>query len=179
VLFLFVLGATVGVFFDWLHVVSGTTAYASSGAWGQPLWVPLLFGGAGIGLGMGRLVTARWLRRPPVPVSGLEAIGALAAFFLAYVESAFVPDDVALLLLAVTGGGLFVWLDRSLVGALAALGAAVFGPLTEITLSRAGAFRYLEPASGTFVLGVPLWLPLLYVSASVSVGAIARWHARG
>lgn len=175
---LFALGATVGVFFDWLHVVSGTTRYADAGMWGQPFWVPILFGGAGIGLGLGRRVAGRALRQPPAPVSGMQALGALAAFFLAYAESAFVPDDVALVMLTLTGATLLLWLDRSIAGAVAAAGAALFGPLAEIALSAIGAFRYLEPESGTFVLGVPLWLPLLYVCASASVGAVARWHAR-
>lgn len=176
-LLLFVLGATLGLFLDWLHVVSGTTAYADTGLWGQPWWVPLLFGSASVGLGLGRVVVGRSLGEPR-SVTRTEAGIALGVFVLAYAESAFLPDVAAIVALGITTAALGAWLDRSRAGLVAACGAAIAGPCTEIALTLAGAFRHVDPEPAIFGL-VPVWLPLLYVCASVAVGALARSEIGG
>lgn len=177
-LLLFVLGATLGTFLDALHVLSGTTAYAQPFLFGQAAWVPLLFGLAAVALGLGRLALGHLVRASPQPASSAEALGAMACFALAYVESAFLPQTAAVLTLGLTALGLFVWLDRSIAGCLAVLGAAIAGPLAEAALSLAGAFHYTG-ARAHLVLGVPLWLPILYACAGTAVGAVARFRSRG
>ncbi len=102
-LVLFALGATLGLFLDWLHVVSGTTRYADPGWWGQPWWVPLLFGGASAALGANRLLLARWLeevRPPPTfeyvdPSPGLFVFGVALWLPLLYVCAAASVGTIA------------------------------------------------------------------------------------
>jgi len=48
------LGATLGVALDWVHVATGTTAYTSPAVLGLAWWVPLLFGGAAVAMGLAR-----------------------------------------------------------------------------------------------------------------------------
>lgn len=174
---LFLLGATYGVLLDRLHVLSGTTRYA--GTDGQPLWVPLLFGGAALLLGATRIVLGRRLEDGPRPISGGLVLGALALFGVAYAISAFVPGPIALGLLVFFGVAMVHGLDRSVAGGATALAAMVAGPLAEIGLSAAGAFRYVDAPGPGYVLGVPHWLPFLYLCGAVAVGAVARWRARG
>jgi hypothetical protein len=51
-----------------------------------------------------------------------------------------------------------------------AIATAVVGPLVEIALVRAGAFRHLRPD----LFGIPMWLPALYACASLSFGALVN-----
>jgi hypothetical protein len=44
----------------------------------------------------------------------------------------------------------------------------------EVVLSSAGLFSHTHPD----VLGVALWLPWIYVAASVGVGNLGRWLCR-
>lgn len=173
------LGATLGTFLDWLHVVSRTTEYARPWLFGQPFWVPLLFGWAAVMLGLGRLVTGRLIRESPRPATLGEALFALGMFVVAYLESAYLPDSVALLALSGTALGLGLGLDRSLAGLVAMLLAALFGSLTEIAIIAAGGFVYLGADGPGFFFGIPHWLPVLYLCAAVSVGTCARWYGRG
>lgn len=174
---LFLVGATYGVLLDRLHVLSGTTRYA--GTDGQPPWVPLLFGGAAVLLGATRLVLGRQLEDAPRPISGGLTLGALGLFGVAYAISAYLPGTVALGLLVVLGLAMLHGLDRSVAGGATALAAMVAGPLVEIGLSAVGAFRYVDAPGPGFVLGVPHWLPFLYLCAAAAVGAVARWRGRG
>jgi hypothetical protein len=54
---------------------------------------------------------------------------------------------------------------------LVALAASVFGPIVEILLVRARAFIHHQP----LVLGVPGWLPFLYLTAGPGLGMLAKW----
>ena len=63
--------------------------------------------------------------------------------------------------------------DRTGAGLLLAGATAVGGPLVEILLIRAGAFVHHE----VLVFGIPGWLPLLYLTAAVGLGGLARWLA--
>jgi hypothetical protein len=49
--------------------------------------------------------------------------------------------------------------------------AAASGVAVEAILSSAGLFSHTHPD----ILGVALWLPWLYVAASVGVGNVGRW----
>ncbi len=61
--------------------------------------------------------------------------------------------------------------DRTPLGLAIAALAALFGPAVEITLIRAGVFVHHE----AHLLGIPVWLPFLYLTASVGLGSLARW----
>jgi hypothetical protein len=172
-------GATGGTLLDMLHTFSGTTEYTTPLVLRTAWWVSLLFAGA---YGVGGYLYALAHRRMggPREVSGWPSLlVGLCGFAALCATSAFLPAThlVKLGLLAAGAAVLWGWLDRSWRGvALAAL-TAVIGSSTEIALSRAGVFRYLDRD----LLGIPMWLPALYLASAPSFGQLARRvvrHAR-
>ena len=63
--------------------------------------------------------------------------------------------------------------DRTRLGLLLAALAAVVGPCVEMALVHAGVFVHHE----VLAFGIPAWLPLLYLTAVVGLGGLARWLA--
>ena len=181
---IFLLGFFVGPIGDFCHVLSGTTGYPQDAyAWyfpgGVPWWVPFLFAGAGLSVGvshpiMDRLIGPRGRTRPGEKSWPLACAG-VAAFVGLYAASGYLPfgdgggNDVVLALGAI---GTWAALDRTWQGALLALLTAAAGTGFEIFLVRQSVFFYLPRTSG--LLGVATWLPWLYVAASVGVGNFAR-----
>ncbi len=170
---LFLFGAVVITVLDGFHTISGTTAYvgphqASRLTW----WTPLLMGAgttvsASIFVGMYRALGAP--RRPPpwsVLASAFWCFGAFY-FFSGFYHG---PNTTKLAVLGVAGIAAFWWLDRTWQGAVCALSMMVIGPTFEIMLVRAGTFVHLQPD----VLGIPMWLPALYLCAAPVVGHGAR-----
>ncbi|MDL1872308.1 hypothetical protein FBR05_08885 [Deltaproteobacteria bacterium PRO3] len=182
-LLLFLVGAVFGPVGDSFHVVSGTTDYPPNlfqlYFWRLPWWVPLIFGAAGVAIGMSHPQMDRWLGAPP-DRPGSRGIGAVifgvAAFLGIYAMTAFVPlKSGGPLDALIAASALAVWLllDRTWQGVLLGMMTAVVGTVTEILLVRAGAFWYLPPKDALF--GVGSWLPWLYFSASVAVGNLGRF----
>ena len=171
------MGATLGAALDAVHVHTGTTAYTRPVLFGQAWWVPPLFAGAGVAIGLGRPIAERLLGRSGRTPSRSAALQGIALFIAAYVTSGLVgtwPWICAALLAALFVVG---WrrCDGSGLGlALAALTAAI-GTAIEMLLVGTGAFVYLQPSFG----GVAGWLPLLYCCASVGVGALGAWLVGG
>jgi hypothetical protein len=170
---LFAFGAVVISFFDGFHTFSGTTAYASPlGASRMAWWTPLIFGastglgGPAFALGYARLGGTR----SPPPWGPLVA--AFVSFGALYFFSGFYrgPNAVKLGVLAAGAVVLFLVLDRTWQGALCALATAATGPLVEIVLVRAGTFVHLQPD----FLGIPMWLPALYLASAPVIGHGAR-----
>jgi hypothetical protein len=165
-------GATLGTALDAIHVHTGTTAYPSPALLGQAWWVPPLFAGAGVVIGLGRPVAERLLGRvAPAPAWGTVVAG-MSLFIVAYAASGILdgwPWLCAMLL-----GALFLagWLryDGSGLGLLLAALTAAGGTLVEMWLVQVGAFAYLAPSMG----GVAVWLPALYFCAAVGVGALGK-----
>jgi hypothetical protein len=95
----------------------------------------------------------------------------MALFVCAYWLSA-VPAQgpVVAALVGTTFVAAWVLCDRSLLGLGIAVAAALGGPAVEALLISRGLFVHLQP----FVLGVPVWLPLLYMTASVALCGLAR-----
>jgi hypothetical protein len=78
--------------------------------------------------------------------------------------------------LVLVAGAWAIWLmvDGSVQGAALAVLNAVAGCTTEIVLTHVGAFRHLQPDA----LGIPVWLPALYLAAGPALGQLARkWFA--
>lgn len=171
------LGATVGVALDAIHTHTGTTAYTTPWVLRMAWWVPPLFAGAGVAIGLGRPIATRLLGDAPVaPPAGRVAL-AMALFVVAYALSGVLPlanADVALVLVGVFA---LTWTlcDRSALGLGLAAAAAIGGTVVEATLVAAGAFRYATPDVG----GVAVWLPALYVTAGVSVGLLGSRFVDG
>jgi hypothetical protein len=161
------LGATLGSALDAIHSHFGAISYTSPVFARAAWWVPLLFAGAyaagivrpllageepalpgwKVALGMGLFIAAYWLTVAPWPWPARCAI--LSVIFLAG----------------------WAICDRTRLGLVIAALAAIFGPAVEITLIRAGVFVHHE----AHVFGIPVWLPFLYLTASVGLGGLARW----
>ncbi len=176
VIALVVFGATVGTLLDALHTFSRTTEYTHPFVLATAWWVPLLFASA---YGFGgtlyahghRRLGGRGLEDEPLP-SWRALVIALVVYASLYAITAYLPASniVKLSVVLVGAAGLFFSLDPTRQGLMLALVAAVLGPLTEIVLVRVGVFRHLQPD----FLGIPMWLPALYLACGPSFGQLAR-----
>jgi len=158
---LFLVGAVVGTLGDQIHVQFDVLWYPRPLLCGQAPWVPFLFGTAALVLVNGHRL---FLRRPAgdPPPSSLAAPAVL--FVAAYFATALGKERPLL----VAGGLAAAWALRVAVAPatdklLAGLAIAAGGPLVEAALSATGAFFYRRPD----VLGVPVWLPALYLHVSL------------
>jgi hypothetical protein len=157
-------GALIATVGDHLHVVYGVLFYPHPVLFQQAFWVFPLFVVATWAMLSGAETVRRALGGRRVPTNPAEVALATGAFFLAYAftaVSAELPNVVLVVLL-------LTWLVRIrrvprwvlVFGAL----AAACGVASESGLSAMGMFRYVNPD----VLGVPRWLPALYLHASVT-----------
>jgi hypothetical protein len=180
---LFAFGAVVISIFDGFHTHSGTTRYPHPVAFEAAWWTPLIFG-ASTGLGgpaFALVYRVSGGKRPPPSAPSLAV--AFAIFGALYAFSGFYHGASAtsgsyqeanltkLLVLGLGALALYLWLDRTVAGAVATLATALTGPLIEIVLVHAGAFEHLQPD----VLGIPCWLPALYACSAPAVGHGSRW----
>ena len=170
ILWLFLLGATLGTGLDALHVYSKIERYPMPTLFGLAWWVPLLFGAAAVAIGYSHplvdpLLHHRRFRRLSV------SIGELTWVVLAYLVSASTLPSIAKVgLLTVIYLNFWVLAGRGWQNLLLSLVTAITGTLIEMILVAAGAFSYLHP---DFV-GVPYWLPGIYACASLAVGDLGR-----
>lgn len=171
-LLLFIFGALLFSVFDGFHTHSGTTAYPDPVLLGMAWWTPLLFGSAVAGGGSIYVLGYRRLDGPARTASWPVIAMCMTGFGLLYFATGFWHAPSLLKLVAVLAGAFVLWLltDRSWQGGVLCLVSAAGGTLVEMTLIAIGAFRYLEPD----VLGVPFWLPALYVAAGPATGQLAR-----
>ena len=153
-----------------MHVASGTIAYALPFLFGQAWWAFPLFAVAPLPVGLARPAAERSLEcalRAPDVGGNRGRHGALVG---AYLASGMLPGGS--ISRCATIGTAFVtawWVaDRRPLGLLLAAGAAVGGTMFEAALVAAGQFAYSEPDA----LGLAAWLPLLYATAGVSLGAL-------
>jgi hypothetical protein len=180
---LFCVGAVMGSLGDLFHVLSGTEGYPPDvgpflpgGV--QPYWVPLLFGGATVTIGLSHPLADRALG-PGTPRRGTESWNRVAAgnvlVLAAWAASGFLPlatGGAKDLLLAATAAAVWWALDRTWQGLALGAGTAAIGTVIEASLVARGAFFYYPHATNFF--GVASWLPWLYVTASVAVGNLGR-----
>ena len=170
---LIVMGATLGVSLDVMHVKTGTTAYANPVVFGIALWVFPLFAFASVLFGLTRPIAERLLGwRTPPPSFGVACAG-LAFFVAAYLSSGVLPlgaaeKSVVLAAIAIACWALF---DRTLLGALLGASAAITGTGFEATIIHFDFFHYVNPDFA----GVAVWLPLLYVPVGVGVGNFGKY----
>jgi hypothetical protein len=178
----FVLGAILGTTGDFVHVITKTDGYPADGPFpflpflpvSMPVWVPFLFGGAVVLMGITqRLFSVVYT--PRFATSRFAAIASPLFFLLVYALSGFVnthSETRQNLWLALVAISTWYVADRTLTGmGLAAL-TALAGTTVEIFLVHIHAFYYW-PAHADF-FGVPSWLPWLYVVASLCAGLFTR-----
>jgi hypothetical protein len=166
------LGALVGTGADQIHVRAAVLSYPGRGVlMGQPLWVPLLFGGAGVFLPLANGALLRLTRERKLRGSVRGVAVAVLWFFGAYAATALlqrVPRLLAVGLVLAWGARVArcPTPDKLLAGPLFALGGALF----ESALSSTGAFHYRHPDLWL----VPVWLPALYLHASLMTREVMR-----
>jgi hypothetical protein len=165
---LFVAGGLGLALCDQIHVHSGVLDYDTGGVlFDQAWWVPLQFGVAALAIVAAAVPFAhrRDRPRPRDLATGIAwFVGAYAAsgVFDAY------PWALAAGLLALFGWRVAL-ADHPDVLVVYALLLAVAGTGAEALLSAAGTFAYSDPD----FLGVPVWLPGLYLNGAPLALAIA------
>jgi len=168
-LVLFALGAVVGTALDHLHVLGGVLAYPRPAFWGEAAFVPHLFGGATVSLVLLWRLAFRG-QAPRWPHAGRFGLY-LLDFAFAYLLTVLLRDLPWISLAALT----VTWLTLAAPHGprLVAYGVvvAIAGTLTEAALCRLGLFGYLSPGLLPG-LAVPLWLPGLYLHASLATRAL-------
>ena len=173
-----VVGAAVGTALDQLHVRGGAETYAHPSFAGQAWWVPPEFGLAYAAGVYGVTI----LGRPrPDAGSARRLLGETLWLAAVYSLTALIPERTFLLVsimvvLAVVRLPTLAALVRRNPAPAALLVAG--GPLLEAILSGADLFSY---ATSDF-LGLPAWLPLLYLHAvpfaiRLTETALQRWEA--
>lgn len=171
ILWLFLLGATLGTALDAIDVYSNVERYPPPTILGLAWWVPLLFGAAAVAIGYSHPMVD-----PLVHHSRsrhlVSSIGELTWLLLAYLISAS-----AIASFAKAGLILIIYLNflviagKSWQNVVLSLVTAITGTLVEMILVTAGAFKYTHPD----IMGlVPYWLPFLYMCASLAVGDLGR-----
>ena len=174
-----VLGGTLGVAMDVMHVASGTISYREPWISGVAIWTIPLFTTAAVALGLGpvlleHLLAARGVLTLPPPPSRSRSAAAMLAFVSAYLTSCVLRGAVAARVLTAIASLAWWLVDRRPVGIAHAVVAGAAGAAFEIALVSLGAFTHHD--RGLF--GVAVWLPSLYFSASIATSALAR-HVMG
>jgi hypothetical protein len=157
---------------DAFHTHSGTLYYPHVWLFMMDWWVPLLFGVAGVAVGMSHLDLDQRLGKAYPELTWVHVAFGMGSFAVIYFISGFLNiDDTRKTVLLCTLAFL-VWYiyDKTYSGFLLALVTAAIGTFVEISLIRSHWFFYTNPD----FFGVPYWLPALYVAASVAVGNFAR-----
>ncbi len=165
---LFVFGATVGSFLDAFHTHGGATSYPHPVFFAMAWWTPPLFGAA---YALLALTYRQNEPRPRVAIRPARAALGFVVFAALYFASGFLPpvNGVKLAVLLVGAGLLFAFVDRSRAALVTGVVSAFLGPAFEVALVRAGVFMHLQPD----FLGIPMWLPALYLASGPGVGGLA------
>jgi hypothetical protein len=170
------LGATLGVALDWVHVATGTTAYTNPTMFGLAWWVPLLFGAAAVAMGLGRPIAERLTNRTgdqmTMELTGGGAMTGLAIFVLAYLVTAFLalPSLVVAAIISILFLCAWGTSDGTSLGFWLAFLTAAIGTAVEVALTGAGAFVHHHQE----LAGVAPWLPPLYATGQMGVGAVGK-----
>jgi len=160
------LGATAGSALDAIHTHFGATSYARPVAFKAAWWVPLLFAGA-YASAIGRPL----MDRGPAPAGWKVALG-MGLFVGAYWMSvAPIPWQARTALIALLFAAGYWICDRTRSCLIVAALAGVIGPVVEMLLVSLGVFVHHE----VLALGVPGWLPFLYLTAAPGLGSLAKW----
>lgn len=171
IFWLFLLGSTLGTATDTWLVYSGVERYPAPLLFSVAWWVPLLFGAAAVVIGYSHPLVDPLLhhrRRRPHP---LITSGELLWLLLAYTISTSILYSLAKVgLLLVIYLNFWVIEGRGWQNLLLSLATAITGTLIEMVLVAAGMFSYVHPD----FIGVPYWLPCLYMCASLAVGDFGR-----
>jgi hypothetical protein len=131
-------------------------------------WTPPLFG---VAYALLALTYRQGEPRPVVAIPPARAGIGFVAFAALYFASGFLPaaNGVKLTVLLVGAALLFAFVDRSRAALVTGVISAFVGPAFEVVLVRTGVFLHLQPD----FLGIPMWLPALYLASGPGVGGLA------
>lgn len=167
------IGAALGPMLDYAHAANGAIRYGEPVRF-VPWWVPLLYAGAALSIGLSHPLADILLRRaarvsltPPRVAMGF--LGFLAVWFAS--GAIHLGSLIVTMILAPASLAMWWMLDRTAIGLVLAAGTAAFGAMVEISLMRAGLFHHTSPD----MLGLAYWLPWIYVAGSVGIGNLGRW----
>lgn len=168
-IFLFIGGAIVGSLCDQIHLQANVLYYAHPLLFGQAWWVALQYGLATTCAFLG----ARFfLNLSKFSYTQKNLISTFVWFLGAYFASAFLQNYSIFLALLFFGiWGLRILLMRDVRGAIYSCLFAVIGTSYEILLVHIGLFTYTHPN----MLGVPFWLPGLYLNAGLLAIVLTRF----
>lgn len=171
-LILFLIGAILGPTMDGFHTHSDTLFYPHVWMLMMDWWVPLLFGAAGIAVGLSHLDLDRRLNKSYPDLTWIHVAFAVASFAAIYFISGFLKIDETRKLVLLYTLAFLVWYiyDKTYSGFILAIVTSLIGSFVEGSLISMDWFYYTRPD----FFGVPYWLPALYIAASVSVGNLAR-----
>ena len=171
ILWLFLLGATLGTALDAFHVYSHVERYARPIFFGLAWWVPLLFGTAAVAIGYSHPLVDPLIHNIRPHRRLTASITELGWLMLAYLIAASPVGSFARTgLLALIYLNFWLLAGRGWQNLLLSFVTAITGTLIEMILVDAGAFSYLHPD----ILGVPYWLPCIYAIASLAIGDLGR-----
>jgi hypothetical protein len=159
---------------DHYHVAQGVTEYLTDFG---PIWLgnsPLWFV-AVVAPSMAALAVLQGSSRAREGRPGLGVLLLPLLVLALYLTTSFYPlRDGGSLEAIMTAGALGLWLalDRKLVGFVIATAVAAFATSVELALVHLGVFRYLPSSDELF--GVAPWLLPLYFAASITAGAVGR-----
>lgn len=166
------LGTLLGPACDWFHVFTHTAGYAYPALFGLAWWVPLLFGLATVAVALSHIEMDRLCKREPRKIAWSTVWAGLFSFVAIYFISGFMraPFAQKFIILGIIAVMIWFVFDRTVYGFLLGIATALAGCMVEITLCRSRMYYYTSPD----FLGIPAWLPFLYLAASVSVGNLSR-----
>lgn len=172
VLWLFLLGATLGSFMDGFHTYSHTTAYTNPVFLKMAWWVPLLFGSAYVFIGVSHVDFYKFFKPKKEFLGWDRVILSFFLFALVYFASAFLHTENSFKVILLYSSAILIWMffSGNWQGILLAVLTGLAGSSVEILLSHYKTFSYLQPD----IWGIPYWLPSLYMCGSIAGGNLVR-----
>jgi hypothetical protein len=170
-----VLGGGIALAGDACHVVSGTTEYDKDlpAVWESAFWFPVAVGLAVLGAAWAAHKAAGPVARVRTRLDVPAGAAAVLSLYALTAVLRHQPTTVSVVLTGALAVLVWAWWDPSLGALVAAVVAAVLGPLGEIAVTHAGLAHYAADADG--LGGVAPWLPSIYFAA----GAVSAqlWSA--
>ena len=164
---LFIVGAVLVSILDSFHTHGGVAYYTHPHFFKISIWSPFILGGATVVIGVTHYKFHPFIKhlKPALFVS-------LICFVAAYWVTAFVKVSNAQISLTILALYLIAWgsFDRTWQSLVLALATAIAGSIAEGLLGINQFFIYLRPD----LFHVPVWLPLLYATASEAGGNLGR-----
>lgn len=171
---IFFLGALLAPIGDICHVLTSTTSYPANYRHFIfiPFWVPFQFGLATLLIGSSHY---HFLKQKVKTVPIAQIVICSVALLLGYGVSGLLPLQpwLTTIFLLVVFVGSYYHLCNNQASLIAASLTALIGCSVEIILIRTKIFKYED--SYRQLHSIPLWLPILYMQASITVSSFTHY----